>query len=210
MNVHLPGAPALARGIAGVLLGGVVTAVTFLICVQGSFNRGITDFDFAHVLGTAIEGTATEQSGSQALGVVGDSVGPTALWTTLVCGVVLLAFHALVITRLVRRSWVVQGLALALVLFLAVGLIYVPFVDGRLDTPIGPWGSDQGGWTPIVFAGSSVIAALVGARIYDLTGRASWWRSEPVKVDEQLAELTGLDESFELPEQGSEEGLIRH
>ncbi|HMO00442.1 MAG TPA: hypothetical protein PKD59_13595 [Miltoncostaeaceae bacterium] len=210
MNVSLPGVPALARGVAGVLIGGVVTAAVFLICVQGSFHEGITDFDFSHVLGTAIEGTATEQTGAQALGVIGDSAGPTALWTTIACGIVLLAFHGLVIVRLVRRGWVVQGLVLALVLFLAIGLIFVPYVDARLDTPIGPWGADQGGWTPVVFAGSSVIAALVGARCYDLAERASWWRPEPVAVDEQLAELTGVDESLELPEEGSEEGLIRH
>lgn len=210
MNVNLPAAPAVARAIAGVLIGGGVAAITFLICVQGSLHKGITEFDFAHLLGTAVQGTATERTGAEALGVIGDSAGPTALWTTIICGVVLLAFHALVIVRLVRRSWVVQGLVLAVVLFLAVGLIYVPFVDARLDSPIGPWGSDQGGWTPLVFAGSSLIAALVGARIYDLTGRPSWWRPQRVQVDEQLAELTGLDESFKLPEQGSEEGLIRH
>lgn len=210
MNVNLPAAPAVARAIAGVLIGGVVAAITFLICVQGSFHKGITEFDFAHSLGTAVRGTATERTGAEALGVIGDSAGPTALWTTIICGIVLLAFHALVIVRLVRRSWVVQGLVLAVVLFLAVGLIYVPFVAARLDSPIGPWGSDQGGWTPLVFAGSSLIAALIAARIYDLTGRPSWWRPQRVQVDEQLAELTGLDESFELPEQRSEEGLIRH
>ncbi len=211
MNVNLPGVPALARAVAGVLIGGAVTAVVFLICVQGSFHQGITDFDFAHVLGTAIEGTATEETGADALGVIGDSAGPTALWTTVVCGIVLLAFHALVIVRFVRRRWEIQGLVLGLTLFLAVGLIYVPYVDSRLDSPIGPWGADQGGWTPFVFAGSSVIAALVGARCYDLARRASWWRPETVEVEEQLAELTGMgDESFELPEQGSEQGVIRH
>ena len=210
MNVSLPGVPALARGIAGVLIGGLAPAVTFLICVEGSFHKGITDFDYAHVLGTAIQGTATEETGAAALGVIGDSAGPTALWTTIVCGIVLLAFHALVIVRLVRRSWIVQGLVLGLVLFLAIGLVYVPFVDSRLDSPIGPWGSDQGGWTPFVFAGSSVIAALVGARIYDLAERATWWRPEKVEVHEQLAELTGVDESFELPEERPEEGLIQH
>lgn len=210
MSLNLPRLPAIARGVAGVLIGGPITAVVFLICVQGSFHKGITDFDFSHVLGTAIEGTASEQTGADALAVVGDSVGPTALWTTLACGVVLLAFHALVVVPLVRRSWIVQGVALALVLFLAIGFVYVPFVDARLDTPIGPWGADQGSWTPIVFAGSSLISALLGARIYDLARRASWWEEQTVQVDEQLAELTGIEPSFELPEQGSEEGLIKH
>jgi len=209
VTVSLPGLPALARGVAGVLIGGVVTAIVFLICVQGSFHEGITDFDFAHVLGTAVEGTATEETGAEALGVIGDSAGPTALWITVVSGIVLLAFHALVIVRLVRRHWVVQGVALAVVLFLAIGLIYIPYADARLDTPMGPWGADQGGWTPIVFAGSSLIAALVGARCYDLAERASWWEAEKLAVDEQLAELTGVDESLELPEQDAERGVIR-
>jgi hypothetical protein len=210
VTVNLPGFPALARGVAGVLIAGVVTAIVFLICVQGSFHEGITDFDFAHVLGTAIEGTATEETGGEALGVIGDSTGPTALWVTLISGIVLLAFHALVIVRFVRRHWIVQGVALAVVMFLAIGLIYIPYADAHLDTPMGPWGADQGGWTPIVFAGSSLIASLVGARCYDLSKRATWWEVEKVAVDEQLAELTGLDESFELPEQDAEGGVIRH
>ena len=209
MNVNLPGIPAIARAVAGVLIAGVVFAVVFLICAQGSFRRGITDFDFAHVLGTAMQGTAKEETGAEALGVIGDSAGPTALEATLVAGVCLLAFHALVIVRLVRRSWLVQGLVLAAVTFLVLGLVYVPYADSKLDTPIGPWGSDQGGMTPVVLAGASLIAALVAARIYDLTERASWWRSEEVTVDEQLAEITGSDESLELPEQGPEQGAVR-
>jgi hypothetical protein len=210
VTVSLPAAPAIVRGIAGVLVAGGITAIVFLICVEGSFHKGITDFDFAHILGTAIEGTATEKTGGQALAVIGDSVGPTALWTTIACGIVLLAFHALVIVRLVRWGWVVQGLVLGLVLFLAIGLIYVPFVDARLDTPIGPWGADQGGWTPFVFAASSVIATLIGVRCYDLMARASWWQEESVGVEEQLAELAAVEGSLELPEQGPEEGLVRH
>ncbi|HET6692144.1 MAG TPA: hypothetical protein VFG74_14905 [Miltoncostaeaceae bacterium] len=209
MTVNLPGLPALARAAAGVLFGGAVVAIVFLICVEGSFHQGYTDFDFAHVFGTAIKGTATEEHGSEALGVVGDSVGPTALWATVVCGIVLMAVHALVIVPLVRRRWEVQGLALAVVMFLAIGLVYVPYVDGRLDTPIGAWGSDQGGSTPFVFAASSVIASLVGARCYDLARSARWWRPERV-VDEQLTELTGIDtELLELPEERREQGAVR-
>ena len=209
MTLNLPGFPALARAVAGVLIGGVVTAIVFLICVQGSFRQGITDFDYAHVLGTAIEGTATEESGAEALGVIGDSAGPTALWTTILAGIVLLAFHALVVARLVHRHWVIKGVALGIVAFLAIGVIFIPYVDAQLDTPVGAWGADQGGMTPLVFLGSSLIACVVGARCYDLAERASWWEEEKVAVDEQLAELTGVDESFELPEQGPEQGAIR-
>ena len=209
MNVSLPGLPALARSVAGVLIGGVVTAIVFLICVQGSFRQGITDFDYAHVLGTAVEGTATEETGAEALGVIGDSAGPTALWTTIIAGIVLLAFHALVTARFVPRGWVVKGIALGIVCFLAIGVIYIPYVDANLETPIGWWGADEDGMTPLVFLGSSLIACIVGARCYDLAERASWWEPEKVAVDEQLAELTGVDESFELPEQDTERGVIR-
>jgi hypothetical protein len=207
--VNLPGLPAIARAVAGVLIGGVVFALVFLICVEGSFRRGITEFDYAHVLGTAMQGTAKEETGAEALGVIGDSAGPSALEATLVAGICLLAFHALVIVRLVRRSWIIQGLALAAVAFLALGVIYVPYADANLDTPIGAWGSDQGGMTPVVLAGASLIAAIIAARCYDLAERASWWREEAVAVDEKIAELTGVDESLELPEQGTEQGAMR-
>jgi hypothetical protein len=209
VTLNLPGFPALARAVAGVLIGGVVTAIVFLICAQGSFRQGITDFDYAHMLGTAIEGTATEESGAEALGVIGDSAGPTALWTTIIAGIVLLAFHALVVARFVRRGWVIKGIALGIVAFIAIGVIYIPYVDARLDTPVGPWGVDQGGMTPLVFLGSSLIACIAGARCYDLAERASWWEEEKVAVDEQLAELTLVDESLELPEQGPKQGAIR-
>ncbi len=209
MNVSLPGLPAVARAAAGAVIAGVVTAIVFLICVQGSFRQGITDLDFAHVLGTAVEGTAVEESGSDALGVIGDSAGPTALWVTIVAAIVILAFHALVITRFVKRHWLVQGAVLGVVIFLALGLVYVPYVDANLDTPIGPWGADQGGVTPLVLLASALIAGMVGARCYDLAARASWWQEEQLAVDEQLAELTGVDESLELPEQRAEEGAMR-
>lgn len=208
MTVRLPRVPAIARGLTGVLFGGAIVAIVFLICVQGSFHKGYTGFDFAHALGTAIEGTATEQNQSEALGVIGDSVGPTALWATVAGGIALMAVHALVIVPLVRRRWQVQGVVLAVVMFLAIGLLYVPYVDAQLDSPIGPWGSDQGGWTPFVFAASSLIASLVGARCYDLARRPGWWRPERV-ADDQLTELTGIDtQLLELPEERREQGAM--
>ena len=212
MTVSLPRLPALARAAAGVLIAGVVTAVVFLICAQGSFRQGITDFDFAHVLGTAIKGTGDveEQQGADAFAVIGDTAGPTALWATLVAGVCLLAVHALVVVRFVRANWLVQGVVLGVVGFLAIELIYVPYADAHLDTPIGAWGADWGAHTPLVLGLSILIASIVGARIYDLATRATWWEEEKVAPSEQLAELTGVDESLELPEQGSEESVVRH
>ena len=54
-----------------------------------------------------------------------------------------------------------------------------------------------------------LIAALVAARCYDLAERASWWQPEAVAVDEQIATLTGTEDSLELPEQGPEQGAMR-
>ena len=202
--------PALARGVAGVLIGGVATALLFLIMVQGSFHQGITDFDFAHVLGTAIQGTAEEKTGGDALGVVGDTAGPDALYATLIAGVLLLAFHGLVVVRFVRAHWVVQGLVLGVVAFLAIGFIYMPYADANLDTPIGPWGSDQGAMTPLVLGLSALGASVFGARCYDLALRANWWEPEEITIDETLEALTGVDTaSLELPEKGSEQGSMR-
>ena len=202
--------PALARGVAGVLIGGIITALTFLIMVQGSFRQGIMDFDWGHVLGTSIHGSAEETTGGQALDVIGDTAGPDALYATLIAGVVLLAFHALVVVRFVRKPWPVQGLVLGVVAFLAIGFIYMPYVDANLDTPIGLWGSDQGSWTPVVLGLSALGACQLGARVYDLASRPSWWQSQEITIDETLESLTGVDTaSLELPEKGAEKSSMR-
>ena len=200
---------ALGRRIAGVLIGGVVTALLFLIMVQGSFHKGYTDFDFAHVLGTAIEGTAEEQRGSEALGVIGDSVGPTALYATIVASIILLAFHALVVVPLVRAHWALQGLVLGVVAFLAIGLIYVPYADAHLDTPIGAWGAEGGAITPLVFGLSSLGACLLGARCYDLAASKRWWEPKEIEVEPTLDELGVGTPSLELPKEGTEQGGVR-
>ena len=68
----------------------------------------------------------------------------------------------------------------------------------------------RGTTTPIVFLLSCLAASLVGSRCYSLAVDAGWWESDRVVVDEQLAELTGVDtELLELPEEGAERGVIR-
>ena len=70
--------------VVGVVLGAIVGTVVFLIMIQGSFRQGYTDLDFNHVLGTMIRGSAEEDRRSEALGVVGDTAGPTGLYATLI------------------------------------------------------------------------------------------------------------------------------
>lgn len=201
---------AIGRRIAAVIIGGIAAGLLFLIMVQGSFRQGYTDFDFSHVLGTAIEGTAEEETGGgEALAVIGDSVGPTALYATLLGSVVLLALHALVIVPLVRFGWIVRGLVLGVVAFLAIGLVYVPYADARLDTPIGAWGNEGGAITPLVFGLSALAAGVLGARCYDLAAGARWWESKEIVVDATLEELGIEATSLELPKEGPEQGGVR-
>ena len=85
----------MGRFVVGVLVASVMGDVVFLIMVQGSFRKGHTDLDFNHVLGTMAKGTAEETSGNRgALGVVGDTAGPTGFYATLVGAIVLLSSTA--------------------------------------------------------------------------------------------------------------------
>jgi hypothetical protein len=199
----------IGRRLAGILIGGVATGLLFLIMVQGSFHKGITDFDFAHVLGTAVQGSAAEKRGGEALAVIGDSAGPTALYATLIASIVLLAFHSLVIVPLVRLHWAIQGVVLGVVAFLAIGFIFVPYADSRLDTPIGAWGAEGGAMTPVVLGLSALGACLLGARCYDLAASASWWEPREIVVDATLEQLGIEATSLELPEEGTEQGTMR-
>lgn len=186
------------------VVGGVTAAIVFLVMVQGSFRKGYTDLDFNHVFGTMIRGGATEAETTSALGVVGDTAGPTGLYATLICGAVLVLIHALVLTRLVRRHWTIQALPLALVTFLAIGLIYCPVADYKFDTPMGLFGIDAGGMTPVVLALSSLGFAMVGSRIHSLAVDASWWERREESLEEVLQEVSG-GSLLELPEEGREQ-----
>jgi hypothetical protein len=122
-----------------------------------------------------------------------------------------MALHGLVITRLVRRSWPVQGLVLGVVTALVLGLVFCGVADARLDTPTGIFGADAGGITPLVIVLSSLGFGLIGARCYSLVTSASWWeaREEDVAATiDSIAELEEPDRSLELPEDGPEERRV--
>lgn len=185
----------LARTVAAPLVAGSVGAIVFLVMMQGSFHEGHTDLDFNHVLGTLVEGDADEVgSTNEALGVVGDTVGPTGLWTTILCGIALAAIHGLVITRLVRRRWLVQAIPLAVLTMLAVGILYCGLATARFDTPTGLFGVDAGGISPIVIILSSAGFAFIVARVHDLAMGAWWWEERPNPLAEsKLEEVAGIE-----------------
>lgn len=170
----------VARAVAAPLISGSVAAIIFLVMIQGAFRRGHTTLDFNHVLGTMVAGEATEVGrADEALGVVGDSVGPTGLWATIVGGIALMAIHELVIVPLVRRHWLAQAVPLALLTMLAVGVVFASAADARFDTPIGLFASDAGERGVLVVVLCSIGFAVVGARAHDLARRAWWWEPRP-------------------------------
>ena len=199
-----------ARAILAPVVGGVVGAVVFLIMVQGSFRQGHTTLDFNHVLGTLIEGEAEERgSTSEALGVIGDSVGPTGLYATFVAGIALMAVYSLVIVPLVRWGWIARAIPLGIITFLALGLVYAPIADARLDTPVGLFGSESGDMTPLVLFLCAMGFAVIGARCHSVVSKPAFWMPHHHGLDKPLEAAAGLDDrSLELPEERPEEGRV--
>jgi hypothetical protein len=201
----------IGRFAVAVVVSAAVATVTFLIMVQGSFRKGYTDLDFNHVVGTIVKGTASEATGTQdALGIVGDTAGPSGLYSAAVGGLVLVALFGLV-SRVTRRRWAIEGLGLGLVTFLVLGLVFAPIADARLDTPTGLFGVDAGGFTVVVLGVSALGFGLVAARCYHLIQNADWWRPTEATLEEILDVVGEIEEqpSLELPEQGPEEGGVR-
>ena len=155
MSMDGPGTGArVARTISAIVVGGVVAAICFLIVIHEAERRGYTELDFNHPLGTIIEGRQSEDATTRAaLGVIGDSAAPTGLMVTLVLGVLAMAVFALAIVPLVRRGgWIVQGVVLGAVTFLALGLIYPPLASRHLGESLGPFGASYGRGTVVAFA----------------------------------------------------------
>jgi hypothetical protein len=205
---------AAGRFLAAAVIGGIVGGIVFLIMVQGAFRRGYTDLDFNHVLGTLVEGTASETTSTdEALGIIGDTVGKSGLYATCIAAVALMILHGLVITRLVRRHWLVQALPLAVVTFLVVGLLYCGLADSRLDTPTGLFGADAGGMTPLVLGLSSLGFAVVASRCYSLIEDAGWWVPKHESIETALEAVPDVDDSpapsLELAEEGPEQRRVR-
>jgi hypothetical protein len=197
------------RALVGIALGALIAAIVFLIMMQGSFRQGYTDLDFNHVLGTLIKGTAEEQrAASEALGVIGDTAGPTGYYATLIGAGVLMVVFAVAIAPFVRRHWVIQGLVLGALTALVVGVGFCAVADARLDTPTGIFGADSGAMTPLIIIISSLTFGVVGARCYTLAMTASWWEEREEDVEAEIESIAQLEPSLELPEEGPEDRRV--
>lgn len=204
---------ALARAIGRVVVGVVVAAAagtaTFLIMSQGSFHKGYTDLDFNHAVGTTVGGTTLRETEARAaLGLLADPAARVGLYADLIAAAVLVTLYGLA-TRRVHRHWALGGLGLGVVLFLLIGLVFAPIAGARQDeSPMGLFGVDAGGFTVVVLGLSALGFGLVAARCYALITDPAWW--EPRKLEREVVGLVEVEEpSFELPEEGSEQGGMR-
>lgn len=200
-----------ARVTCAVVFGGLVAGVAFLILIQEAERRGHTELDFNHTLGTIVlGGEPASETTRAALGVIGDPAAPRGLLTTMILAVVMMAVHAAAVVPLVRRGWLIQGLVLGAVTFLAVGLIYPPLASDHLDQSLGPFGSGFGTSTVVAFAVASLGYGIAGSRCYSLIVSAPWWvpRGDDLETALQEVDLGGLP-SLELPEERREDGGVR-
>lgn len=180
----------IARAAAAIIVSGLVAGICFLIVIQEAERRGHTDLDFNHTLGTIVEGQEAEDLSTRAaLGVIGDSAGPTGLIWTLLLAIVVMLGYALVIVPLVRRGWIVRGLVLAAATLLALGLVFPLLASQYLEDDLGPFGTGYGTATVISFILSSLVFGMLGARCHDLVASARWWTPRGESLDESLEEL---------------------
>ncbi len=183
--------------LAAILVSAVAAAVVFLIMIQGAFRQGFTELDYNDVLRSLVESSTEEDAGEL-----------TGFYATVVAALVLVVFHGLVVTRLVRRGWLVQGLALGAVAALVVGLVFCGYADSRLEAPIGLFGVNAGGIAPVAIVLSSLGFGLVASRCYRLMTSAGWWEVHEVDeaaAIESVAELEPAEGSLELAEEGPED-----
>jgi hypothetical protein len=193
-----------ARHIAGVLFGGLLGGTVWLVVMQEGPERNWSDHDYLDMMGQVF----VARSGN---------VAKAGLWATLAIGVALTALYALVVDPLLaKRGPRRAAFAFAAVPFLLWGPAFAPVVTAWKDTaadvaperiPGGVFGLDGGGATIVLGIAASILFALTAARVYRLMCTGTWWRARDrrhVLAQEVLEELTSR--SFELPEEGPEEG----
>jgi hypothetical protein len=146
---------------------------------------------------------------------LGHESNRSGLIGTLVLGVGAALVYAL-FERWVPGGWVRSSLVLALVIFLAWGLLFCTQVDATAErlpdgslqvTPSDPFGVDGGAWTPVLAAGASLLAGVIIGRCYSLMREPSWWRPRERQLSETIEAITD-PASLELPEERPEERRV--
>lgn len=187
---------AAGRWISAVLLAGALGAVVFLIVAGQARDRGYTDITFNHSLGVMVGGAATEARSDRALGVAGDTAGPTGLLWSVVLGALLVALFAVTVHRYLRRHWALQGIVLGVAAWLLVSLVYFPLLDRNPieQVSVSPFGFGAGGGTPVVFLVASLAFGLLAARVFTLVVHREWWREKVVDHESALRGIEGMED----------------
>jgi len=199
---------AAGRWITAVALGGGLGAVVFLIVAGEANDRGYTEITFNHTLGEMIGGEATRARTDQALGVTGDTAGPTGfLWFLVIC-CALMVVYSLTAHRYLRLHWALKGLVLGVVAWLLVSLVFMPLADREVGDAysVTVFGAGAGGATPWVFLVASLAFGVMAARAFSLVVGARWWE---VKEIEQASAFRGIEGMEDLEPEGPHDARAR-
>jgi hypothetical protein len=200
------------RHIAGVVFGGAIGGIVWLVVLQEGPERGWSDHNYNQVMGQVFVGRE-------------DDVARAGFYGTIAVGIALAAVYALVFEPLARgKHRAVAPLVFAAVPLLLWGFVLSPGVTAYADTAIdvesqvipgGVFGLDGGRVTLVLGIVGSLLFALAVSRIYRLMTMPAWWKSRGSNHSMAQGVLDGLisrsapapsPESLKLPEEGREEG----
>lgn len=184
---------ALGRRLAGVVVGGALGALVWLIIMQEGLRHGWTEQNFNADMGLLFSSVDNE------------TIQYNGVKLTLAVSVGLAIVYALLTEAVWRDRWK-RGIWFSVVPFLLWGLVYCPYVAGRIEgEPDAPFGLDDGA-TIIVGLVASLGFGLVLARVYGLMRTPGWWRPQHRRLGETLQAIE--TPSLELPEERPEERRV--
>lgn len=187
------------REALGIVVGGAVAAICFLIVVQEGFKQGLFDLDTNSGLGLLF-------------GATGEGVPRRGFLMCLVIGTGLAAVQRGVSALLAARPLWVRMLPMIAIVFGLWSFVLGPLLErGHPELAAGVFGNQAGGWATPVVAVSSLVFGLVVERVGSLVRDIAWWTPKHFDLRESLEEIfaseqkPGTGESLELTEQGSED-----
>ena len=179
---------ALVREAVGLIGGGVLGAIAWMIVSHEALNRGWNDQDFSRALGEILGATDTD-------------VPRLGLWVGLAIGAGLAIAILPISFRLIPGSWWLRSLPLILVSFALWGFWFSPLAGEKSSYSGGLFGSDAGADELITYAITAFVYGTVAGRVYSVMASAGFWRPKDNDLRGQGAEM--LDELLEDRTQGA-------
>jgi hypothetical protein len=195
----------LGREAVGILAGGLIGSIAWMVVSHEALNRGWNDQDFSRALGEIRGAELTD-------------VPRLGLWTGLFIGTLLAAVALPLLFRIIPGPWYVRSAPLALAAFVLWGLWFSPMAGEESRYPGGIFGADAGVDTFVTYLVTALAYGMVAGRIYSVAKSADFWRPKHNDLREQGAQIIGELEreeeltlrergeaSLELPEERSRE-----